>query len=133
MPQSRLQENIDRLLVSISTKLKGKSRSPTILEFHSDCYRLLFDGKGEEHPDGKSRLLNKECFTVCNFHETWDQCLDKNGDGVVIKFPIKLKPFISWSPKIHAAFNNDIIISPRTPIEKLSVDFVRQPYSIINS
>ena len=34
-------------------------------------------------------MLEKNDFSICKFHEHWDQCLDKNGDGVRIQFPIK--------------------------------------------
>lgn len=76
---ARLQENIDRLLLAITMKLKSKSRAPTVLSFHHDCYRFLFFGKGRPSKDGKSTMLEKDDFARCNFHDLWEQCLDKLG------------------------------------------------------
>lgn len=71
-------------------KLKSKSRAATVLSFHHDCYRFLFFGKGRPSKDGKSTMLEKDDFARCNIHDLWEQCLDKLGDGVRIKFPVKI-------------------------------------------
>ena len=133
IPQARLQENIDQLRLAITSKLKSKSRGPLTLFFHHDCYRFLFLGKGRASEDGKSTMLEKHDFDHCNFHNSWDQCLDKNGDGVRIKFPIKVHVNLSWSPNISAVENGTLVNPPRMPLEKLTIDFVRQPFSILNT
>ena len=109
IPQARLQENIDRLLLAVTSKLKSKSRGPSTLFFHHDCYHFLFLGKGRASEDGKCTMLEKHDFDHCNFHNSWDQCLDKNGDGVRIKFPINVHMNLSWSPKIYAVKNGTLV------------------------
>ena len=131
--QARLQENIDHLLLAITSKLKSKSREPSTLFFHHDCYRFLFQGKGRASKDGKSTMLEKQDFGRCNFHNLWDQCLDKNGDGARIKFPVKVHLNLSWSPKVSAIEHGILVNPPRMPLEKLTIDFVRQPLSILNA
>lgn len=131
IPQARLQENIDFLLLAITSKLKSKLRGPSTLFFHHDCYRFLFQGKGRANKDGKSTMLEKQDFDQCNFDNLWDQCLDKNGDGVRIKFPIKLQLNLSWSPKITAVKNGTLVNPPRMPLEKLTIEFIHQPFSIL--
>ena len=130
---ARLQENIDRLLLAITMKLKSKSRAPTVLSFHHDCYRFLFFGKGRPSKDGKSTMLEKDDFARCNFHDLWEQCLDKLGDGVRIKFPVKIHITLGWSPKCSAVQGGILVNPPRIPLEKLTIDFVRQPFSILNA
>lgn len=131
--QDRLQENIDRLLLAITTKLKSKARGPTVLHFHHDCYRYLFYNKGRASKDGKATMLENNDFALCHFHELWDQCVDKNGDGVRIKFPVKVHLTLGWSPKIYGVQGGTVVTQPRMPVEKLMIDFVHQPFSILNA
>lgn len=118
-------------MLTLPSKLKSKLRGPSTLFFHHDCYRFLFQGKGRANKDGKSTMLEKQDFDQCNFDNLWDQCLDKNGDGVRIKFPIKLQLNLSWSPKITAVKNGTLVNPPRMPLEKLTIEFIRQPFSIL--
>lgn len=133
IPQTRPQENIDHLLLAITVKLKSKSRGATALNFHHDCFQYLFFNKGRPNKDRKSTMLEKNDFALCNFHDLWDQCLDKNGDGVRIKCPLKVHLTLSWSPQISAVESDTLMILPRMPIEKLMIDFVRHPFSILNA
>ena len=59
--------------------------------------------------------------------------LDKNGDGAMIKCLIKVHLNLSWSPKITAVENGTMVNTPRMPLKKLTIDFVRQPFSILNA
>lgn len=52
----------------------------------TDC----FLGPKAVSGDGKSKMLMKDDFAPCKFYDQWDQCLDGNGDGVRIKFPVKV-------------------------------------------
>ena len=102
IPQAPLQDNIDHLHLAITSKLKSKSRGPSTLFFHHDCYRSLFQGKGRASRDCKSTMLEKQDFDWCNFHNMWDQCFDKNGDGVriscksALEFIMVTKSFCHW-------------------------------------
>lgn len=126
-----LQENTDNLLMAIIAKLKSKSRGSTVFNFHHDCFRFLFGSKGRHSGDGKSMMLEREHFIMCNFPETWDQCLDKNRDGVKIKFPMKMCLTLSWSHRISAV-QGVLVNQPQMPLEKLTIDFVRQSFSVLN-
>ena len=130
--ESRLQENKDALLLWISIKLKSKSRVPGSINFHNDCYRHLFLNKGNLSQNRKWRVLEKTDFDHCKFHNTWDQCLDSNGDGVVVKFPINMRPLISWSPKMFTVNNGLLTSATRMPVKRLVVDFDLQPFSMVN-
>ena len=76
-------------------------------------------------------LLVQYDFEDFKFFVGWDHCLDKNGDGVVIKFPVKIRTLLSWSPKVLIIQNGILRSAPRMPQEKLLVDFVRQPFSTL--
>jgi len=128
----RLIQNIDGLMCGIEQKLKSKSRSPAVIAFQHDCFRKLFHGKGRTSRDKKAIMLHKNAFSECldYFPQCWYQCLDKNGDGVEIEFPIRLQLHFSWSPKRRTCQNGVLTETRRMPLEKLSIDFLRKPFSI---
>jgi hypothetical protein len=47
--------------------------------------------------------------------------MDSIGDGLAIDFPIKLRPFLSWSPKTYELRDGQVIPSPSYRPEKLSI------------
>lgn len=112
------------MLLAIQTKLKSKARGPTTFHFHHDCYRVS--------GDGKSKMLMKDDFAPCKFYDQQDQCLDSNGDGVRIKFPVKVQPVLSWSPKMSVVGDCGLTQVPQMPNQKVTIDFVWQPFSILN-
>ena len=114
-------------------KLKSKARPPSSVSFHHDCYRHCFYGKGRLSQDGKSLFLDKQDFGEFNFFTGWDHCLDTNGDGIIIKYPIKIRSLLSWSPKVSVIQNGILTPAPRMPQEKLLVDFIRQPFSVLSA
>ena len=70
-------------------------------------------------------------FAPCTFFDQWDQCLDSNGDGVQVKFLVKLHTISSWSPKMSVLGDCGLTQVPQMPNEKMIFDFV-QPSSILN-
>lgn len=131
MDSARLQANIDYLLHNITAKLKSKSRAPLSFCFEHDCFRFLFGGKGTLSRDGKSFMLKKGDFLGCNFFNNWDQCLDRNGDGVIIQFPLRVTLVLSFSPSVTVFQDEKLVKQPRMPIEKLKIVFFRKPFSCI--
>lgn len=123
-------KNLDALRVAVTTKLKSHSRNNLIFDFDHDCFRFLFFGKGKQSRDKKSILLEKEDFINCNFVDNWDVVLDVNGDGVMIKYPVKVRTLLTKSPKSYTIINGTLQESRRMVIEKLAIDFVRQPSTV---
>jgi hypothetical protein len=127
--EDRLHQNIDKLAVAILSKLKSRSRTPTVMDFDHDCWRLLFHGKGKSKQKMLFKFYEREDFASCNFSAKWDQYLNKHGDGVKIKFPIKMKIHLSHSPKVFISHDNELIPGKRMYLERLTFDFVREPLS----
>lgn len=128
--KARLQANIDSLCNNITVKLKSKSRAPHTFHFDHDCFRFLLGNKGHISRDGKAFMLGREDFCNCNFFSNWYQSLDKNGDGVVIQFPMRVGLVLSFSPSTTVCQDGMLIKQPRMPVEKLRIDFVGKPYSV---
>ena len=114
----------------MTTKLKAKSRSKVILDFEHDCFRYLFNGKRRRSRDNKYLLLEKNDFVRCKFLENWDVILDRIGDGVSIKYPVKVRAFLTKSPKSFTFTNGTLQESQQMLIEKLSIDFSPQPVTV---
>ena len=120
---------MDVLQYNLGVKLKSKSRSPHTFAFHHDAFRSIFYNKGTASNDGKARMLQKEDFHHLNLPCTWYQSVDKNGDGVTIHFPIRMQLHLSWSPKLAGIQQGKLVNWPQMPLEKLSIQFVTQPFA----
>ena len=90
----------------------------------------MFRGKGREAREKGYILLDKDDFDRCKFLENWDVVCDSNGDGVRVKYPFKVRLFLSKSPKTFSLINGELQEDQRMFIEKLSIDFCRQPVSM---
>jgi len=113
--------------------LRAKAVIQTIsMEFRHDVYKLLFDGKGE-----KSRnwtLLNR-----CDLNRAgkylpvdWDYLYNQHGDGCKIKYPIKMRWFLSPAPKHFVLSGDQLTVVPRAYTEKLTICFIKDPCSYSN-
>ena len=58
--------------------------------------------KGWKSNDSTYIFLEKQDFIRCHFPNGWHRLIDSIGDGVQIDFPVKVRLFLSWSPKTHS-------------------------------
>lgn len=110
------------ILDSISNFIDGINRSLRLgtvrqgkfsVEFRTDVFKALFDGKGETAKTGRGCLYRKDDFDSRYFPPSWYQCWDRLGDGCEVEFPIQLHSHIRYSP---LCFTLD---TSNTPIPKL--------------
>ena len=123
---------VDTLRVSVLSKLKNKSRSNLVIDFDNDCFRSLFHGKGTEAREKGYILLYEADFSRCKLPENWDLVCDFNGDGVRVKYPFKVQLFLTKSPKTFTLVQGKLLEDKRMLIEKLSLDFNRQPFTFLS-
>nr|XP_058969958.1 heterochromatin protein 1-like [Pocillopora verrucosa] len=105
--KERLTRNVDNLRLSVLFKLRRR------------------EGREKGYT-----LLDKDDFNKCDLPENWDRVIDCNGDGVRVKYPFKIRLFLAKSPKTYSIINGKIQEDQRMLIEKLSIDFSRQPVTI---
>ena len=55
--------------------------------------------------------------------------MDHIEDGLKIDFPVKIRPFLSWSPKTHALVGGTIVPCPRYRPEKISISICKTAFS----
>ena len=125
-----IQDARDSLACGILEQLKSKSMLPTVIPFRHDVFRYFFGGKGEISNERGAVLLEKSDFQICNFPRDWDKIADSIGDGLKIDFPVKLRPFLSWSPKTYILKDGQVVVRPRYRPEKLSISICKNAFSL---
>lgn len=111
-------------------QLKSRSVLPTVIPFRHDVFEYFFGGKGEKSNERGAILLNEGDFDACDLPKDWDNVVDHIGDGLRIDFPVKIRPFLSWSPKTHALVGGTIVPSPRYRPEKISISICKTAFSL---
>ena len=95
------------------------------------CFGSFSRKKGTTTDDGRYIFLNKEDFVRCSWDGQRDQLLDKLGDGVRPDYPIKVRPFISQSPRNYILSDGQMKPSPRYYTERLSIHCRKQPFTVL--
>ena len=121
-----VQECVDRLRVSLLDALKHKGPTQAIsLEFCHDIFKYLFNGKGRHAEEKNWQLYEENDFSRCKLPTNWGCIFDKHGDGVRIRFPVKMRRFLSLSPKTYERVAEAVVEASRAYTEKISVKFVK--------
>ena len=92
------------------------------LEFRTDVFRFLFNGKGRTPPSGRGLFYELKDFDAIYFSDNWHVVYDKLGDGCRVDFPIRLESKIKWSSVVY---NSDGSVKPRVFTEMISVTIVK--------
>jgi len=110
--------------VAVERHLKAKSRLPVRLFFRLDVFRFLFGGKGVSREGWI--FLEKEDFPSAYFPLGWDSWVDSHGQGMKVFYPLRVKPFISWSPKKYGVGMDGVsFLLPRAFQENVSFNFTK--------
>ena len=123
-PYRLIADTISHFTAAIQRSLKTgiNSNNRLDLEFRTDVFRFLFDGKGRTPPNGRGLFYDLDDFNKTYFKDNWYIAYDKLGDGCSIDFPIRLDSKIRWSPKV---FNLDATVKPRIYSEIVCVTLVK--------
>lgn len=125
-----IQDATEALHCGILEHLKSKISLPTVISFKQTHFSFLFKNKGKKSNDSGHILLEKEDFSRCHFPNQWDMIVDELGDGVKIYFPVKVRLFLSWSPKNHTMAGESVVPLPRYRPKKLSLSFCKGACSL---
>lgn len=114
-----------RLRVAVSQALKApRTRQTLCIEFRQDVFAFLFGGKGTKR--GIWTVLAEKDFPKEFFPVHWDKMLDLHGQGTKIHYPVKVRHFISWSPKgFLISTSNTVTDAPGAYQEKVSIGIVK--------
>ena len=115
---------VDRMRVSLLDALRHKGPEQRLtFEFRHDVYEYLFNGKGRDAKEKNWGLFDENDFSKCKLPPNWNCIYDKRGDGVKLRFPLKMRKFLQLSPMTYQRVAEDIVEAPRTYIE-ITIKFV---------
>ena len=87
-------------------------------------FRFLFAGNGVSR-EGWT-FLEKNDFNALYFPLGWDSWVDSHGQGMRIFYPVRVKTFISWSPKKYDLDRDGVsALLPRAYQENISFNFTK--------
>ena len=123
--RSIILDEVGRLQIAISKSLRSpKQRKAVTVEFRGDVFKKLFGNKGKKH--GRWRLLEEKHFPQSYFRDDWYRMLDLHGQGTRISFPMKVRHYISWSPKSYSTTSTGAVTEARRAFqEKITVYFIK--------
>ena len=121
-----VQSCIDRMRLTLLEALKHKGPEQKVcLEFRHDVLSICFVEEEEQHQ-------RETDFIKCKLPNNWSHIFDIRGDGVMIRFPLKVRKYLTLSPKSHQKVGDKIVEVPRAYMEKISIKFVKVPSSCNN-
>lgn len=127
-PLDLVQSSVDRLRMAALDALRHKGAEQRIsLEFRHDVFRYLFNGLGKPAEQKQWTLYDEKDFFRCKLPENWSCLYNCHGDGVRIRYPLKMRAFLGRSPKNHKKNGIEIVALPQTYVEKISVAFIKIP------
>jgi hypothetical protein len=122
---SLLLQEVSNIRIATEQHLVSKSRLPVTFSLKGDILKFLFKSKATN----KVRwiYLEKHDFPRQYFPEFWDHCADSHGQGVKVFYSIKVRHFITWSPKNYAVTRvaGKFLPVQRSFQEKMTLSFVK--------
>lgn len=121
-----VEECVDRLRTAIMSSLKHRwPEQKVTIEFRHDVFVFLFGGKGKPAEQRNWTLFEEQDFVKCKLPPNWSSIHDLHGNGVKLRFPIKMRAFLGRTPKNYHKEGHKIVEGPRAYIEKISINFIR--------
>ena len=119
-----IQIEVDLLRVAVERHLKSKCRLAVKVSLGFDVFRFLFRNKGISR-DGWLFLMKGD-FLPQYFPPGWVSWEDSHGQGIKVFYSIRMKIFLSWSPKKYlVGSDGSSVLCPRTFEENLSFNFTK--------
>ena len=115
---------MDAILGMLKCRLHRIQFTATV-EIDHDIIRFVFQNKGRMTADRKFMLYEKEDFDRFQLPSYWHYYLDELGQGVKVKFPIKLKTRLGFIQKRFLVVNGAIEKGPTVPKEQAIIHINR--------
>ena len=124
-PLDIVQNYVDNLRVTLLETLRHKGAVLSVsLEFRHNIFKHLFYGKGKIPEERNWMLYEKNDFVRCKLPDKWSCLYDQHGDEPRINFPIKMRTFLTQSPKTYHRVNDVIAEVSTAYTEKNSIRFI---------
>jgi hypothetical protein len=124
--QDVIQDCVDNLRREVLDALRHKGPMQRIcVPFRHDVFHFLFDGLGRVAEQKQWTLYNVKDFVRCQLPNSWSYFFNRLGDGVKIRFPVKMRIFLGRSAKNFTQSGEQI---PQCYVEKLTFNFIKVPH-----
>ncbi|CAB4030190.1 Hypothetical predicted protein, partial [Paramuricea clavata] len=121
--QDVIQDCVDNLRREVLDALRHKGPMPRIcVPFRHDVFHFFFDGLGRVAEQKQWTLYNVKDFVRCQLPNSWSYFFNRLGDGVKIRFPVKMRTFLGRSAKNVTQSGEQI---PQCYVEKLTFNFIK--------
>jgi hypothetical protein len=105
---------------------------PSYVNIELDVWRYITYQRGEEAEYKGHKLHSKDDFgRFLGLPADWFYVLNQHGEGMAIRFPIKAKAIVSWTPSMFVSNNGTLELAPRIPLEKITIDFPKRACNIV--
>ena len=96
--EERLQEACRQFCFGVASAIKSPSSSPLYVNVDLDIWRYVTFRKGVASEHRGHYLFQKNDLGKLKYlPENWWYQVNDDGQGTAVKFPIKIKPILSWS------------------------------------
>ena len=102
------------------------------LEFRHYFFKYLFCGRGRTAAEKNWTLLEEIDSTKFKVPNNLSHIFDCHGDGVIIRFPLKVRKYLTLSPKNYQKAHDKIVGMQRAHMENISIKFIKVPSSCNN-
>ena len=124
---SRLEEACRNFCVGLTSALKSPRSSPIYINMGLDVWRYVTCGKGVASERRGNHLFEKDDLIRFRYlPEDWWYCINSNGEGVAVDFPLKARPVLSWSQQKFTVKDGKLVKAARFPIEKVCLTLIRK-------
>lgn len=123
-------ESVAELRQQVECFLKGKGHLAVPLHFPREVFQFLFHQKSVKQKGWY--LLGADCFPVQYFPIGWDKVMDIHGQCVQLSYPVRVRSYLSWSPrKYHVQENSGAVIpSQQCYTERMTFKAFRKAVSM---
>ena len=131
--EERLQEACRQFCSGVASAIKSPSSSPLYVNVDLDIWRYVTFGNGVASEHRGHYLFQKNDLGKLKYlPENWWYQVNDDGQGTAVKFPIKIKPILSWSSSRYMKKDRKLVKAPRFPLEKLCITIIRRACNINN-
>ena len=112
-----VRRSVSQFLCWIDKRLKKSTLIPNIHKHGLDVWRYVTCGKGVASE--KDDLIRFRYLP-----EDWWYCINSDGEGVAVDFPLKARPVLSRSQQKFTVKDGKLVKAARFPIEKVCLTLI---------
>ena len=110
--------NANRQIVLVAKMGVNRGCRLTV-NFRTDVFKFLFEGKGREYSYGRGRMYSQDDFDEQYFDKDWHRAHDRLGDGCKVEFPLHMASKVKWSPTVYVRDERGAVLPKKKKCDEL--------------